>query len=254
MPITNTDELRSRYQQIRQVTQRVSNMLVEGLSKDVLHEGARKLGVLRGDTLVFSTEMEATVLMDYCIYEVRRNGRNAVEQYLIDSPPNEDSPELEVLNAMQHAFYSVFLVESVEPRLGLRMRDIRTDETLLLADLAMASSAVPNALLASRVLPFSDFHITGGAALPIAVIAKSEQDRALGDFKALLTHDSSRDPADLIGACLRADATSNVAYEQPNAPTLPNQQPHERTSAKTGRNDQCPCGSGRKFKQCCMRR
>jgi len=26
-----------------------------------------------------------------------------------------------------------------------------------------------------------------------------------------------------------------------------------RTSPKTGRNDPCPCGSGKKYKQCCMR-
>ena len=27
-----------------------------------------------------------------------------------------------------------------------------------------------------------------------------------------------------------------------------------RSGAKTGRNDPCPCGSGKKFKQCCGRR
>lgn len=27
--------------------------------------------------------------------------------------------------------------------------------------------------------------------------------------------------------------------------------PHQRPSPKTGRNDRCPCGSGRKFKKCC---
>jgi hypothetical protein len=29
--------------------------------------------------------------------------------------------------------------------------------------------------------------------------------------------------------------------------------PFEHRAAKTGRNDPCPCGSGRKFKQCCAR-
>ncbi|MEY4631795.1 MAG: hypothetical protein RIQ81_1915 [Pseudomonadota bacterium] len=27
--------------------------------------------------------------------------------------------------------------------------------------------------------------------------------------------------------------------------------PYVRTSPKTGRNDPCPCGSGKKFKKCC---
>ena len=30
-------------------------------------------------------------------------------------------------------------------------------------------------------------------------------------------------------------------------------QPKRRESAKVGRNDPCPCGSGRKYKQCCGR-
>ena len=29
-------------------------------------------------------------------------------------------------------------------------------------------------------------------------------------------------------------------------------EPYVRPHAKVGRNDQCPCGSGRKFKQCCL--
>ena len=35
------------------------------------------------------------------------------------------------------------------------------------------------------------------------------------------------------------------------APTL-EKEPVKRTAPKVGRNDQCPCGSGKKFKQCCM--
>lgn len=28
--------------------------------------------------------------------------------------------------------------------------------------------------------------------------------------------------------------------------------PEQRASGKVGRNDPCPCGSGRKFKRCCL--
>jgi hypothetical protein len=33
----------------------------------------------------------------------------------------------------------------------------------------------------------------------------------------------------------------------------PPQRPDRRPAAKIGRNDPCPCGSGRKYKQCCLR-
>ena len=34
----------------------------------------------------------------------------------------------------------------------------------------------------------------------------------------------------------------------------PVQQPYVRAAAKIGRNDPCPCGSGKKYKNCCGRR
>jgi hypothetical protein len=34
-------------------------------------------------------------------------------------------------------------------------------------------------------------------------------------------------------------------------PSSPSQQPVRRDEQKTGRNDPCPCGSGRKYKKCC---
>jgi len=42
-----------------------------------------------------------------------------------------------------------------------------------------------------------------------------------------------------------ADPLLNAAVE---APVLPVQSSH-----KPGRNDPCPCGSGKKYKKCCMR-
>lgn len=39
-----------------------------------------------------------------------------------------------------------------------------------------------------------------------------------------------------------------------NLPTYePVSQPYVRTTAKIGRNDPCPCGSGKKYKKCCGR-
>jgi len=34
------------------------------------------------------------------------------------------------------------------------------------------------------------------------------------------------------------------------AAAAPSQQPFQRSTQKVGRNDPCPCGSGKKFKQC----
>ena len=82
-----------------------------------------------------------------------------------------------------------------------------------------------------------------------------------------------QDPKSSTSARLRAaifilsHALPSPAKERRTTPTLPKstqnpeimhknaqipQQPYRRPDPKTGRNDRCPCGSGKKFKQCCL--
>jgi preprotein translocase subunit SecA len=41
-------------------------------------------------------------------------------------------------------------------------------------------------------------------------------------------------------------------FEKPNLRPLPNKPFEFRSTAKVGRNDPCPCGSGKKYKKCCL--
>ncbi|WP_280546724.1 MULTISPECIES: preprotein translocase subunit SecA [unclassified Halomonas] len=54
-------------------------------------------------------------------------------------------------------------------------------------------------------------------------------------------------------AASRHDAPSMAPGEQDEAPTAPGAdgRPLRREGPKVGRNDPCPCGSGKKYKQCC---
>jgi hypothetical protein len=47
-----------------------------------------------------------------------------------------------------------------------------------------------------------------------------------------------------------ADIAEDVGYSR--SPNFYVQAPHIRESAKVGRNDTCPCGSGKKYKKCCL--
>ena len=40
-------------------------------------------------------------------------------------------------------------------------------------------------------------------------------------------------------------------YEVPIEAEAPKQQPKRNVEPKVGRNDPCPCGSGKKYKKCC---
>jgi hypothetical protein len=253
--IENRGEIISHYKHLRMVSLNLNQKLVKRLSKDVLYAGGRRLGILQGGTLVFNSEDETSVLMDYCIYDVRHKGRNAVEQYLIDSPPDPESDEMTCLRAMQHAIYSLFVVESVERGLGVTVRDLRSNESVLVVDMGFGSTGQPGLVLASRMLPHDGYSMTGGAALPIAVLPPDQQDAVAKELlQAAPDDDGYFDPASLIEACLSQDCSSHVQYQEPTGRVVGQQRVSGRSrSAAVGRNDPCPCGSGKKFKKCCLR-
>ena len=68
----------ARYKHFRQVGIRLNDRLVKSLPKSVLLEGAERLGILKKGVLVMDSQAMTPILLDYCIYDVRR-GRNAVE-------------------------------------------------------------------------------------------------------------------------------------------------------------------------------
>lgn len=255
--IADRAELVAHYKRLRAAGRKLSDRLVGRLSKDVLEEGGRKLGIFRQGTFVFQTESETPVLMDYCIYDVRRKGRNAIEQYLIESPPDPESDEMEHLRAMQHATYSVFHVESVIPGVGVTVRDLLSEETFLVVDLGFASTGVRGAVFASRLLHHEDFVMTGGAAIPIGVVPETALAAVARDLSRAVVVDADGcfDPAPLIRSCLEQGCASDIEYQDPTGRPLGRIGSIESNAPrKFNRNSPCPCGSGRKYKKCCMRR
>lgn len=255
----------ARYKRLRPIRLRLNNKLVSRLSRDALREGASRLGMLRGNTFVFDTEDETSVLMDYCIYEVDQHGRNAVEEYLCECSTDPDSDEMACLRAMQDATYTVIVVLDIEPGVGCHVRDLFTDETHLLADIGFSQTAKPGAVFLTRLLDFGSFVTTGGAGLPVGILEEDELEEWQRKLRAGV--DDDFDPAPLIRACLEGGASSHIRYEQANAqlgPPAGNVAPAmassrrkalaKRAAGKSMRNQPCSCGSGKKFKNCCGKR
>jgi hypothetical protein len=243
----------SRYKHLRTIGRTLNHKMVERLSKDVLYDGGKKLGILQRNTLVFNSEDESSVLMDYCIYDVYRNGRNAVEQYLVDSAPAPESDEMVCLRAMQKAVYSLFVVESVMRGFGVTVRDLLSNETIVIVDMGFGSTAKPGLIFASRLLFHEGFAMTGGAALPIGVLPEGQRQSVTKMLAKAATPDDDGhfDPAPLIRACLEHDCSSHVQYQEPTK-RLDGRHQISGSIGQIGRNDPCPCGSGKKFKKCCM--
>lgn len=251
----------ARYKHLRRVGLELNNRLVETLSRSVLDEGGKKLGILKRDVLTLDTEDEIAVLMDYCLHDVRRHGVNAVERYLAETPPPAGSDEWVLLQALRQARYSLFVVESAEPGVGVHVRDLLRDEPLFLVDLGLSRTSAVGLVLAARVMAPEGIGMTTGAALPVGVLPPGERTRFLGRLTAgfrgldvgnLSPEEAGEWTATVIRTCLRQGAAERIAYVEPGQGIRPGGGSGALPPARhIGRNDPCPCGSGKKFKRCC---
>ncbi len=263
-------ELVAQYKRLRPVRMRLNDLLAGRLSKEQIDAGAKRLGMLRRGMIVFNSESEMPVLADYCIYEVYQQGRNAIEQYLCECPPDPDSVEMTCLRAMQHSTYTTVAIMSVEPGVGCRIRDMFTEEEHLLVDMGLAQSGEAGAVFVTRLLDFGDFVTTTGAALPMGVLNDEQLDDMQQTFHAA-AYDADTDPGHLIRGFLEHGAAECIRYAgtEPQhlseaesggktlfveTPALRQQTPRKRRAAKALSNRRCRCGSGKMFKNCCGNR
>jgi preprotein translocase subunit SecA len=82
------------------------------------------------------------------------------------------------------------------------------------------------------------------------------------DVISLISRVQIRDPEDVEAVEEQRRQTAEVEYQHESAESMASDesaeeatvtadQPYTRDGEKVGRNDPCPCGSGKKFKQCC---
>jgi hypothetical protein len=260
--MSNNADLVPVYKRFRQAGLLLGNKLVKSLDGETMKEGGRRLGILRNDVLVFGSEGQTSVLMDYCIYNMYQDGMNAVQRYLRESPPRRDSDEMFLLNAMLSADYSVFRVDEAEPGVGVIVEDLLRGGSHTLIDINLASMAVEGLALATRSVPIEGFIMTGGAGLPVTqpemikILREIKRSfPASTDLRRLTPDQESELVASIIRICLESDMGSRIAYGSADEPSS-QRRPTSNVRAVRGanRNDPCPCGSGRKYKTCCGRR
>ncbi len=255
-------ELVNRYKRFRQVTRKLHSTLPHYLSKRAFSECGKKLGLMKKDTLIFHDDQDMAVLMDYCLYDYRENGLNAVSRHLADSDIETDSDEYIVLRAMSESFYTLVQVEDVLPGVGVRVNDLLGDRQFLLIDIGLGQTAAQDLVVATRILPFDNFVMTSGAPLPVDQQTLSRiLDFALehyGSENGRYIEVDMQEKADLTAAIIRSclrrrtdsqilceDVPQDIAIEPPAAPL--------QAEPRVGRNEPCPCGSGKKYKRCCGR-
>ena len=234
------------YQRLRSVSIEVSNAIIETLAGGDFKTAARHLGILQGETIVFDTEDESSVLMDYAIHDIYQDGSNATSRFLQTEPYTKGSNELCLLRSMQTSHFALLQAKEVIPGVGVLAVDLQRNTPILLIDINFSNNAEPGLMLATRIhSPGEGWWMTTGAALPVNHQAFKEIQNQLGNYSS--TDEDPARNAMILRACLSAGASNQIGYAPiPAAPGHP-----LAVASKAGRNEPCPCGSGKKYKKCC---
>jgi len=102
--------------------------------------------------------------------------------------------------------------------------------------------------------------MTGGAGLPLDAstvrrifdeLTRTKQTPDTLNFHGIIRREEADIAANIIRTSLSAGISSHIAYAEPRASESPSLS--RSVARRVGRNDPCPCNSGRKFKVCCGR-
>lgn len=253
----NYSQLVARYKELRKINREVQSYdLLKYISKKAIDVCGKKLGIMQNNTLVFDDMDQMDVVMDYCIYDYREEGLNAVDHYMDDFQLEPNSEKYAVLEAMSRSYYTLVQVEDVIANVGAIVNDVLGDSQFLLVDIGMGLTAQKGMMITARLLLFDDFVMTSGTALPVdrhmfkEIIADATEHYGSEDSEYFEVDIRQRSDfiAAIIRICLEARASEHIRYEDVENLTVTS--PMHRKS-RIGRNDPCPCGSGRKYKRCC---
>lgn len=232
--------------------------IIETLPKNAVLEIGKRLGIVRGRTVMLDSEDMLSVIMDCCLYDLMEDGKNAISRYL-ESHFGQASPdERELLQASCLAQYRIVFPLSRVEGAGVYFKDLFTNEELFVMDIGMSQNAL-NIAYGTRTIPLGPFWMTGGAGLPAGSDAIRKAGARLHE-KGLLGDggftDQHRAALTIVRTLLERGAAEHVRYEDVQPQELA-EGLREHTQRQCmpagipGRNSACPCGSGKRYKRCC---
>ena len=249
---------KERYTRLRKVSQTLNHKMMDTLPKDAIHTIGKRLGIMRKHTLILDSEDELSVLMDCCLYDLIKGGKNAVQWYAEWHPPAVNTDEYEILQGCLAASYRLVMPKSRVEGAGIQVVDLLTGEELFIMDFGMSQSPL-NVAYGTRTIPLGEFWMTGGAGLPAGRLALEEAVQSL--IGAGLLRDSGftdphRAALTIVKTLLKHGAAEHVLYQDPvdqTSPGIRRAAPHRqpRPASEPSRNSPCICGSGKRYKRCC---
>ncbi len=253
--------LLERYRQLRATMRELHSELLGSLSKETVTRCSKKLGFIVDGTLVFESEDESSVLLDYCLYQGWSGQHNAISRFLAKQPYDSGSDEMLLLEAMSHARYSLLQVEGMAKGVGVNCRDLLRSDGGSIVDEGLGNTASEGVVFGCHLVVLPEMSITTGAPLPIDADALESILHALEggangidqvDFDNLDHQEHAALSSIIIRCALAGGASSRITMVGPRR--RPGLRRHGQSTVQCpSRNDPCSCGSGKKYKRCCGR-
>jgi hypothetical protein len=158
------------YDQTRNVLKEIHVELLLVDPENMINTAGYALEVKEGNTLFIETAHEMDTLIDYGLFECRKNGKNIAERYFEKNHTLYGPKKLEILTALKNARFS--LLETLDPmyECGVMVRDRLDDKVLFLVDRDLHSSISMTKnkyYLLTHYINMPLFSLTTGAATPV---------------------------------------------------------------------------------------
>jgi len=153
-----------KYEKYRKIGKELNQKIMHScLDREVLMNSAMLLGAVHEGTLVFDSENETSVLMDFALNDYKVNNKNTIEIYR-EKIGWQNKIEKDILDALLSSYTSLFKVISVsEIEKTILLNDIlNKNGNIKLIDIGFSETAIPGLLLFIRLVPFKYFNMTSG--------------------------------------------------------------------------------------------
>jgi hypothetical protein len=140
------------------------------VDESLLDESAATLGLLTDGKLDIRAERELGTVLEFALYEVRRDGETLVERYVRTHPPDPGTRDGRVLRALPDARLAVFLIDGVEEGVGMQVHDLLGGPPAFVADETFGDPQFLGERFAGRLLTVDDVTISVGGFMPFDAI------------------------------------------------------------------------------------
>lgn len=154
----------NHYQQYRAALRKLNHKIIDAyVNNAILETAARKLNLGRNQQLYLDNEDELSVLMDFVLHEIKRDGQSLVQRYQTEKS-GQGAIEVELLAAMSVAQLGLFSIQQLWP--GKSEIELQTltgaQRRLILTDVNLSRTSVEGTLLFLRGFELKDFTMTSG--------------------------------------------------------------------------------------------